>query len=663
MREAKQLLDGVRQGQPLGALLGYRFERRLHELFMDRFIDDIRAIAPLSPDRLAGTEQPQETIAANNVVDGLTLHERWPAHRSQLQALTGAAFTVVERELKALGEMIDALGDALTAETAYQLVRGNTSRIASTLQSVSRGEAPAPELEVARTPRSGIAFTHRVVVLFNEPAGEAAGWMSSSSPRAAAAPVLEAWVAGLLGDPRRVRCVIDRLDDADAIVETREVQLDALRLSALDAVISVQAQAGAATLSELEQRVLYHAQRPPDGFTAGARLRLRPGRPPGGAASDLTLHDLVEQARNVRRVLGRVRALDGHDLDLPERATTGGVDFPALEARAAAAEDALQAAHQALLALLQAGADAPAESLRAAILDAGRFGVEGGVPVGPTGDEAAQRATLLAQATALVKEVQVRVDQGLALRSLPAAGTDMKRRDRLLERLRSVFGPGFPAMPGFSCGNSAELASALAATVEVQGGDALAACSWFARCERVREPLDELGAVLRAAEVLGTGERLQLSVAQLPRVEHDRWAALPLPEGATLGAGRLSLVIQSTAALDPAQPMCGLLIDEWVEVVPSRKETTALAFQFNPPDVCAPQSILLAVPPVPGKPWTGWDLQRVLLETLDLAKLRAVEPQALGELSQYLPALYFGFNAADAAVSTDFAPLTRSRPG
>ena len=31
VRLATWLLDGVRQGQPLGALLGYRFERRLQE--------------------------------------------------------------------------------------------------------------------------------------------------------------------------------------------------------------------------------------------------------------------------------------------------------------------------------------------------------------------------------------------------------------------------------------------------------------------------------------------------------------------------------------------------------------------------------------------------------------------------------------------------------
>jgi hypothetical protein len=161
--------------------------------------------------------------------------------------------------------------------------------------------------------------------------------------------------------------------------------------------------------------------------------------------------------------------------------------------------------------------------------------------------------------------------------------------------------------------------------------------------------------------VLATGERLQLSVAQLPRAEDDRWVALPLPGGKTLGAGRLSLVIQSTTPVDPTRPVCGLLVDEWVEVVPNPEETTALTFQFDPPDVCAPQAVLLAVPPIPGKAWNAWDLQRVLLETLDLAKLRAVEPQSLGELSHYLPALYFGLNAADAAVATDFGPLTRAR--
>jgi hypothetical protein len=158
--------------------------------------------------------------------------------------------------------------------------------------------------------------------------------------------------------------------------------------------------------------------------------------------------------------------------------------------------------------------------------------------------------------------------------------------------------------------------------------------------------------------VLSTGALLDLSIVQLPFVAHDRWAALPVLDGQTIGSGRLSLVIQSTGAVDTTKPVAGLLIDEWVEVIPNKTETTAITFQYNPPDVCAPQSILLAVPPLPDKAWSGWDLQRVLMETLDLAKLRAVDPQALTEVSHFLPAMYFGFNTDNAAVSTNFAPMT-----
>ena len=52
VREASWLLDGVRQGQPLAALLGYRFERRLHDLRKDQFIAPLRELAPLTARKL-----------------------------------------------------------------------------------------------------------------------------------------------------------------------------------------------------------------------------------------------------------------------------------------------------------------------------------------------------------------------------------------------------------------------------------------------------------------------------------------------------------------------------------------------------------------------------------------------------------------------------------
>ncbi len=46
-RLAQALLEGVRQGQTLSALLGYRFERGLHERRLDHFIESFRLLAPL----------------------------------------------------------------------------------------------------------------------------------------------------------------------------------------------------------------------------------------------------------------------------------------------------------------------------------------------------------------------------------------------------------------------------------------------------------------------------------------------------------------------------------------------------------------------------------------------------------------------------------------
>ena len=52
VRTALALLDGVAQGQPLAALLGYRFERAVRDrgVFLARYILPIRRLAPLRPD-------------------------------------------------------------------------------------------------------------------------------------------------------------------------------------------------------------------------------------------------------------------------------------------------------------------------------------------------------------------------------------------------------------------------------------------------------------------------------------------------------------------------------------------------------------------------------------------------------------------------------------
>jgi hypothetical protein len=117
------------------------------------------------------------------------------------------------------------------------------------------------------------------------------------------------------------------------------------------------------------------------------------------------------------------------------------------------------------------------------------------------------------------------------------------------------------------------------------------------------------------------------------------------------------LVVQADDSFNAGQPLAGLFIDEWVEVVPGTSEITGLALQYDQPSAVPPQTILLAVPPDLEAPWTIWSLQQVLLETLDLARIRGVDPQVLAEVNHYLPASYFAFNTAGDTVSTDFTTI------
>jgi hypothetical protein len=95
----------------------------------------------------------------------------------------------------------------------------------------------------------------------------------------------------------------------------------------------------------------------------------------------------------------------------------------------------------------------------------------------------------------------------------------------------------------------------------------------------------------------------------------------------------------------------GLVIDDWSETIPEANETTGLAFHFDRPNAVAPHAILAAVPPVLRGHWEWEDLIGAVNEALDLAKLRAVEPDALAASGyfQVLPAILSEFTRARVA--------------
>ncbi len=613
VRTAIQLLDGVRHEQPLGALLGYRFERALHEhypdLELDKFIDPFRSLAPQVANKLTMDEKPVEAVAARNVVDGLKLMRMWQGDKGKVNALmpiNAVERAAIEAELNVLSDAADAVRDVLMAESVYQVTHGNMLRAGASLEALERGETPPDTLEFLHTPRTGIELTHRLFILFSgesTPDGDA-------HPRAQAEPRLNAWAQSLFAQLiTAAKCAVHSWYEDGNELPMRTVTLTALDLNPLDLIY--------ATDGELQRRAAYSAD-----STDAARIEV-----------DFTdMAEILEVARVMRETITSARALTPEDVSLTGESNAVLAEYAVRVGTAEAALDLLN---------VHLGATEP-KSLREALLHAANFGLEGAVP-SPGEDVAA----LLERAA----DVLLQVNDRRALRTTivnVAPGTEARAQFAHYDaRMRAVFGRGFVSLPAFA--TPAELVSAFAAPLADTVDEVI---PWFNRAAQVRAGVARLNTALLYAEAL-TGVVPAFTVGQFaPSDELNVWVGrsqVPL-------AGRVSMVAHTPFSFNAAMgTIAGLYIDSWTESVPNEKQDTGVVFHYNAPSTQAPQAILLAVPPENQTMWSLELLAQTLLETLDLIRIRGVTPDMLG-LGHFLPALYLAFNLDHQTVSTDLYP-------
>lgn len=442
----------------------------------------------------------------------------------------------------------------------------------------------------------------------------------------------------------KVRCVVERVNSATgAVVDTQEFRLKDLRLAPLD-VIHAQEASEDSRLSELEQRFLFAARRKVS-LTATQTLRLNPVRDPAWPMTDLSWSEFTEVVRTARSLLSGGRALRAGDINAAAVADSPTIlDSANLKARTDRASASLRQLQTKVKTALAGATPTTLAPLRSAMHQIALFGIPGAIPLSAVGQAEADLKTLVFQARSIDREATERLAKADA-----AADS--------AERLKHLFGNSFLVLSRFRPPNLLEIQRALVASTALQDGDPFAVVTFHQRMARVREGVARLDDALQYAEALNNGDTLTLQVAQLPQRDGDRWVGLPAAPGTPIPPGRLSLVVHRPEAIDFTQPaIAGLLIDEWVEVVPNANETTGVVFQYNQPDSVAPQAILVAAHPNPVEQafWTIPWLQQVLRETVSLVHMRAVTPDLLDETSHYLPAAYFAFNAEDHTVSTDF---------
>jgi hypothetical protein len=622
VREAKWLLDGVRQGQPTGAVLGYLFERGLHESRLDQYIDEFRKLYPVVINPPRDTGQPTEAIAARNVVDGLKLRAAWVSNSVPwgAQGLPGAGAdrAQIEEQLRRLEAVFDPLADLILAESVYQLAQSNMFAASASLEAMAG--SPPPDPGVARQPRTGYGLTHRVALLLGEPGLPAPG----TNPRSKAEPFLSAWVGKLLGDLNNSFCRVGFEGGATADIKFAALGLDSLDVLALARTMSAVSISSKLEPSELDRRVR--------DVAAG----LNPGAAVTSINYDLkdkpSFLQVLELAAAAGALLAFCRPLRAEDLQLPhETKEKDAAAAPLDDGRA----DAL------LTDFENAFNDLGVIDNRLALRRASLFGIGQAYPF--TAD-----ADLPDQVQAVRREMRRRLDEAKAGQAKPVKNP--------AAIARALLGDEFIFLTPFQPAGApaAEFQLALQQGAAGLGADDKNILKWMQQASRVRPALAAWRKLSLYTNARG-GAPPRFDLAQLPFDAGARWAALPFAPNAPPAAGPVSFALHRPAPPAAGQPWVGLLVDEWAETIPKTVETTAVGLHYDDPGAEAAQAVLIAVPPDAAERWDLETLADILNETADLAKIRGVDLELLGPLGQLVPAIYLATDVADNTFSIDFS--------
>lgn len=704
VRVAKFYLEGIANGQPLGALLGYQFERGLKERHGDpslaQYFPEFRNAYPMTTDKITPDEESNETDAkeARNVFDGYALLEKtlladppsgYPYNVEGLPSEGSGQGRAIRAEVERMAWALDAVGDLALAEGVYQVTQGNYDRAGAMIQAITKATHP-PEPEILRTPRSGAAINHRVVLHFN-PGGNAAVWTTDGTPRSKAEPALNAWFGEVLGEAKAIRYVVTYREPE---TEDATNSLADLKIEPID-LIHILGEELSNGESELVRRIR-HGYRSAHPGREVLKVEFPPTHDDWGTG-DRGLFSVMLLITALKQLVTGTRPLGANDYMLPSEGTTdtaadpnpNGYNAAELKARLDATVGEFSPIFERLRntitgaetidinTLGTAQRETKFSDLQSVLRDVAPYGYPDAfmesVPVpAHAGDEPTPFRLaweqLLDLANSVKRQVEKRMAEAMQLKDFTdldaeqiAALTVEQKVDRYRDAARKVLGPDFNLLPRFAMKNADELAAAQEFRDRAPdkglirySADPLIAEEWFQGVARVRERLEILETMATLGDAFGKPVPI-LRPLQLPFRETDYWVAMEYPkappsipdnaEAATpfLPVGDFLSVAQQlpSSGFDPTAPQTGLLVDAWSEVIPNRVETTGIAVHYNQPNTEPPQVLLLAVTPELTGAWKWEDLVAILEDTLKRAKLRAVEPDHLGEsaLGHFLPAV------------------------
>jgi hypothetical protein len=650
IQKSKFLLDGIRQGQQLEALLGYQLERHLHENNLHKEIYALRETFPLYEN-----DTGNSTGFVNlSVIDGLKAIKNKENLPAQLNAQAKA---MVKKQIEKLEDTMDGSLDTLFYEAGYQVTQGNLSQAAAALDA-TKGELEPPQIESLKTKIPGTGIKHKLVMVF-QPNDEK---YTIENTRAFAEPHLERWLEENIGPMDKIGCVVELRNIQDeTVVETVNVTLADLNISYLD-FLYLSEEPVSDGAGELELRIRNAVLEKGVNLSEETKYVISTAKPAGGQS----LTQALEVARTAKALLGKCRHLKSDDLTMESET----IRFNQL-----ALDEIKDNRLQPLVNRLK-------EIATSDVNETNVLKFLANLDFEPAKTAFLENTPVETAKLKIAIESKIKAAEDLF--SQFNTQNNFNRAFELLQQAAKIlFGELFILLPPATgsgnfnqtikskkqqllVGNPADNDSK-----QVWGQERIK--NWVQGVAQVHENSELFEDWLMVRSVWSESVKLpgnySYTVVQGPTLLQYPWVALskqeidkvlekqfasqpvyadpgtgeayPLPNGTYYPEGCESTVLYAPENIDLENPVFGLVVEEFSEHVPESKVNTGLSFNYNTPNNEPPQAILLAVHPKAGQEsdffWSEDDLRDILCDTMDLYKLRMVDLEAIQEYGYILP--------------------------
>lgn len=663
VRSALDMMEGIRNGQDLGVLLGYEFERKFRELLPDYRANvplyNLRNAYPLDKFVVDVAPDPEavEKISTRNVVDGNKLVELFKEGR--IQDIIENADLINDEEGRILLEqsvdwiwnLSDAVADIANTEGIFQIVQGNTIKGGAAANALSKGRH-LPEPDVVPSTKQGLEIPQRFTLHFDTANPEVLpnNWANSTGPeyRVQAEPYINKWLCTMLPDPADIYCRVSIRDtETHHWVNASDIGLHAADLmylmgedlkdgdDILSLIIKKQVRTSYNYTREDDLAVDYYSKNGTANF------------------SFAEVHPVLLYAQ---KLLNSARHLNTHDYMLSSDmdGVVKSYHIEELTVRFNTAKEALTTARNTLQAAVNATAFNK-NNIVNALYNLSFFGIEQTVYEFVADTTPDEEETLRKQGAFVLQVANDKLEKAMLTEPIPASGDDPTEYvTQVLEAFKNIFDANYTAVPLFNIREEelSYLTSMVAGTTTLTNdhpNNPLLTEEWMSSIAKVKANAAHYEILSILAETVDPvySTRRTIVPLQLPYANDgsERWLGSSVNDKENLKGGRVAMgaSLPSGHSIDGYQ--AGIMVEEWMDVVPFEEQTSGISFHYDQPGAKAPQCLILGLTPKITGFWQWEDIAEMIEETLDMAKKRGINYRAIsGSVVGQLPGMIVPFS-------------------